>query len=166
MSHSDLTMGNFFVLLGNVCRCIEDSSGLTLWWENWIYELGLEEGRDRNCRNECFVLLNAWFFLFFFFLSSLMGWIIRVGQHGAIFWSNKIKSRKIWWICLRPQEEEEKEARLEVIPWTYILQDYCHDEDIWYVATPSNNSSRWSWSTRAMQIEAQDISRLRGSVRC
>lgn len=159
MSHSDLTMGNFFVLLGNVCRCIEDSSGLTLWWENWIYELGLEEGRDRSCRNECFVLLNAWF-LFFLFLSSLMGWIIRVGQHGAIFWSNKIKSRKIWWICSRPQEEEEKEAILEVIPWTYILQDYRYAEDIWYVVAPSNNSSRHVQDDHGLQEQCRSKHRI------
>ena len=65
-----------------------------------------------------------------------------MGQHGAIFLSNKIKSSRVWWIYLRPYEEEQKKAKLEVMQWGHILPDNHYSEYISYAATPSNNYSR------------------------
>lgn len=63
-----------FILLGIFKRCIEDMSGLWLWWENGIYELRLEEGRDRSCMYECFLLLNACFLLMVLNFDGFDGW--------------------------------------------------------------------------------------------
>jgi len=44
---------------------------------------------------------------------------------------------------LRPQEEEEeKEARLEVIRCTYVCQGHGYFKEVWCIATPSHNRSR------------------------
>lgn len=62
-----------FILLGIFKRCIEDMSGLWLWWENGIYELRLEEGRDRSCMYDC---MNVFYYSMLAF--SWWFWILMV----------------------------------------------------------------------------------------